>query len=76
MLRLKPDQPVDAGTATLRGLQPEILGVRRRAAPNSEPFTLGAGRPARHSRFGDQSGLRQSYERPLFTIAIVALSCC
>jgi predicted permease len=68
MLRLKRGQSVEAGTATLRGLQ---LGSP--SAPNSEPFTLaptatGASLPVR-----GPDGLRQSYARPLFTILIVAL---
>src|SRR5688500_3649732 len=68
MLRLKPGQSVEAGTATLRGLQ---LGSP--PAPNSEPFTLapaatGASLPVR-----GPDGLRQSYARPLLTILMVAL---
>ena len=68
MLRLKPGQSVEAGTATLRGLQ---LGST--PAPNSEPFTLapaatGASLPVR-----GPYGLRQSYARPLLTILMVAL---
>ena len=68
MLRLKPGQSVEAGTATLRGLQ---LGSQ--PAPNSEPFTLapaatGASLPVR-----GPYGLRQSYARPLLTILTVAL---
>ena len=67
MLRLKPGQSVEAGTATLRGLQ---LG----STPTpKEPFTLapaatGASLPVR-----GPYGLRQSYARPLLTILIVAL---
>jgi len=68
MLRLKPGQSVEAGTATLRGLQ---LGSP--PAPDPEPFTLapaatGASLPVR----GPVS-LRQSFARPLLTILIVAL---
>ena len=68
MLRLKPGQSVEAGTATLRGLQ---LGSP--PAPGSEPFTLapaatGASLPVR-----GPYGLRQSFARPLLTILIVAL---
>jgi predicted permease len=68
MLRLKPGQSVEAGTATLRGLE---LGSS--PAPNSEPFTLapaatGASLPVR-----GPDGLRQSYARPLLTILMVAL---
>ena len=68
MLRLKPGQSVEAGTAALRGLE---LGST--PAPNSEPFTLapaatGASLPVR-----GPYGLRQSYARPLLTILMVAL---
>jgi len=68
MLRLKQGQSIEAGTATLRGLQ---LGSP--PAPNSERFTLapaatGASLPVR----GPVS-LRQSFARPLLTILIVAL---
>jgi predicted permease len=68
LLRLKPGQSVEAGTAALRGLE---LGST--PAPNSEPFTLapaatGASLPVR-----GPYGLRQSYARPLLTILMVAL---
>lgn len=68
MLRLKPGQSLEAGTAALRGLE---LGST--PAPNSEPFTLapaatGASLPVR-----GPYGLRQSYARPLLTILMVAL---
>jgi predicted permease len=70
MLRLKPGQSVEAGTATLRGLQPQLGST---PAPSSEPFTLapaatGASLPVR-----GPLGLRQSYARPLLTILMVAL---
>jgi putative ABC transport system permease protein len=68
MLRLKPGQSVEAGTATIRGLR-----LSSAPAPNSEPFTLapaatGASLPVR-----GPYGLRQSYARPLLTILMVAL---
>jgi putative ABC transport system permease protein len=67
MLRLKPGQSVEAGTAALRSLK---LGS---TPANSEPFTLapaatGASLPVR-----GPYGLRQSYARPLVTILMVAL---
>lgn len=77
MLRLKPDQTVGAGIATVRTLQPELLGVTRdtlsRATPARlrDPFTLNA---AAYGTSGSNPfllGLRQSYQRPLLTIAIV-----
>ena len=68
MLRLKPGQSVEAGTATIRGLR-----LSSAPAPNSKPFTLapaatGASLPVR-----GPYGLRQSYARPLLTILMVAL---
>jgi putative ABC transport system permease protein len=70
MLRLKPGQSVEAGTATLRGLQSQLGST---PAPNTEPFTLapaatGASLPVR-----GPYGLRQSYARPLLTTLMVAL---
>ena len=70
MLRLKPGQSIAAGTATLRGLQPQLVSTPAR---NSEPFTLapaatGASLPVR-----GPDGLRQSYTGPLLTILMVAL---
>jgi putative ABC transport system permease protein len=68
MLRLKPGQSVEAGTAALRG-----LALASPPTPNSGPFTLapaatGASLPVR-----GPYGLRQSYARPLLTILMVAL---
>jgi predicted permease len=70
MLRLKPGQSVEAGTAVLRGLQPQLGSTPK---PNAQPFTLapaatGASLPVR-----GPDGLRQSYARPLLTILMVAL---
>ncbi len=78
IVRLKPDQAVDAAIATLRTLQPEHPRCDARddvegdAERLRDPFTLNT------AAFGTSGtnpfvlGLRQSYERPLFTIAIVA----
>jgi putative ABC transport system permease protein len=70
MLRLKPGQSVEAGTATIRGLQTQLDAT---PAPKREPFTLapaatGASLPVR-----GPDGLRQSYARPLLTILMVAM---
>jgi putative ABC transport system permease protein len=70
MLRLKPGQSLEAATARLRGLQPQLGATPAR---NSEPFTLapaatGASLPVR-----GPDGLRQSYARPLLTVLMVAL---
>ena len=72
MLRLKPEQSLDAATATLRGLQ---LHIREASVPKDsgedvlgrylkDPFTLVP------SATGN-SNLRRRYERPLLTIMAV-----
>ena len=68
MLRLKPGQSAEAGTATLRSLQ---LGSA--PAPNSEPFTLAPAATGVSLPVRGPYGLRQSYARPLLTILMVAL---
>jgi predicted permease len=79
MLRLKSGQSAEAGTATLRTLQPAILGVTPermstvRPAHNREPFTLVPAATGTSLPVRGPSGLRQSYERPLFTILVVVL---
>ena len=79
MLRLKPGQSTDVGTATLRSLQPAILGVTPermstvRPPHNREPFTLVSAAAGTSLPVRGPSGLRQSYERPLFTILVVVL---
>jgi predicted permease len=79
MLRLKPGQSAEAGTATLRGLQPQLLGVTPegmssvRPAHNREPFTLVPAATGTSLPVRGPNGLRQSYERPLLTILVVAL---
>ena len=70
MLRLKPGQPLDAATTTIRALQPRILGSSRVPQFLEEPFTLvpapaGTDIPA---------SARPRYERPILTVlAVVAL---
>jgi predicted permease len=71
MARLKPGQSIEAGTAALRGLQPQI---REGALPDGPPgavadylkekFTLVAAGTG-------NSSLRRRYERPLLTILFV-----
>jgi predicted permease len=71
MARLKPGQSVDAGTAAIRGVQPQI---REATIPPEygketdrylkEAFTLVAAGTG-------NSGLRQRYERPLLTVLVV-----
>jgi predicted permease len=75
MLRLKPKQSLEAATATLRAMQPDILGVTpeelaRVKPPNlAEPFTLVPASAGTSGAAG--SGLRQQYERPLLAILII-----
>jgi predicted permease len=71
MARLKPGQFIEAGTAALRGVQPQIReGARPDGPPGAvtqylkEPFTLVAAGTG-------NSSLRQRYERPLLTILVV-----
>jgi predicted permease len=79
MLRLKPGQSIEAGTAVLRNLQPAILGVTPetmstvRPPHNREPFTLVSAAAGTSLPVRGPSGLRQSYARPLVTILAVVL---
>jgi predicted permease len=71
MLRLKPGQSIDAATATLRAMQPQILGSDRLPDLVKQPFTLV---PAAAGTSGTEpgvSGLRQRYEPGLLTIFVV-----
>ncbi len=72
MLRLKPDQSIEAATASMRGLQPQIReaamppdwNARNQAEFLKAPLTL---TPAA----AGTSSLRTRYERPLLTILVV-----
>jgi putative ABC transport system permease protein len=72
MLRLKPGQSIEAGTAALRGVQAQIRDAampadwlpRLQAGFLKDPFTL---TPAASGT----SGLRTRYQRPLLTILVV-----
>src|SRR5207249_631914 len=71
MLRLKHGQSLDAATAALRTMQPEIVGPAHVPDFVKEPFTL---MPAATGASGAQpgvSGLRRQYERALLTIFVV-----
>jgi len=76
MVRLEPAQSLDAANATLRAMQPEILGVTAKDLPQlpgflKEPLTLV---PAAAGTSGTEPGafgLRQRYEWPLLTIFVV-----
>jgi putative ABC transport system permease protein len=72
MIRLKRDQSLEAATAALRGMQPQIQAAtmpqdmlpRFQAEFLSHAFSM---QPAA----GGLSGLRQRYERPLVTLLVV-----
>src|SRR5688572_1427325 len=78
MVRLKSDQTAAAAIAALRARQPDILGVTRemmttvRPERLRDPFTLNTAAFGTSGSSPGIQGLRQGYERPLFTIAIVA----
>ena len=68
MLRLKRGQSLDAATATLRALQPQMHGSLNVPRFVAEPFTL-----VRAGKGTDIPGSpRQRYERPLLTVFVVA----
>jgi predicted permease len=79
MLRLKPGQSLEAGTAVIRSMQPAILGVTPDRMPTvrppdyREPFRLVSAAAGTSLPVRGPSGLRQSYARPLVTILIVVL---
>jgi putative ABC transport system permease protein len=79
MLRVRRDQSVEAGTAALRAIQPQILGVTAdgmssvRPAHHREPFTLVSAATGTSLPVRGPSGLRQTYARPLLTILAVVL---
>jgi predicted permease len=70
MLRLKPGQSVEAGTAAIRGLQTQLDAT---PAPNREPFTLAPAATGTSLPVRGPDGLRQSYARPLVTVLMVAM---
>jgi putative ABC transport system permease protein len=75
MLRLKPEQPLEAATAAVRAMQPDVLGVtpyqlpRVKPANLAEPFMLVPASAGTSGAAG--AGLRQEYERPLLAILII-----
>ena len=79
MVRLKPDQSIEAGTATIRSLQPAILGVTPESMSpvtpprHQDPFTLVSAASGTSLPVRGPSGLRQSYARPLITILVVVV---
>ena len=79
MLRLKPGQSAEAGTAMLRSLQPEILGVTPegmsavRPPHLREPFTLVSAASGTSLPVRGPMGLRQSYTQPLVINLVVVV---
>ncbi len=79
MLRLKPGQSIEAGTAALRAVQPQILSVTPEGTPSvtpariREPFTLASAANGTSLPFRGPIGLRQLYGRPLVTLLVVVL---
>lgn len=71
MVRLKPDQTLDAGTAAIRALQRELLGSARVPRFLQEPFVLVPAPTGTSSTEPGMSGLRQRYERPLFIVLMI-----
>lgn len=75
MLRLKREQSLEMATATIRAMQPDILGVTPEAFARfepaflREPFTLVPASTGTSGAAG--SGLRQRYQQPLLVILIL-----
>lgn len=69
MLRLKPDQSVDAATASLRAMQAQI---REGAVPAGGRTRLLQDPLRLVSAAGGTSALREQYQRPLLTLLAVA----
>ncbi len=75
MLRLSPEQSLESATATLRAMQPDILGVtpERLASVQPaflrDPFTLVPASAGTSGAAG--SGLRQRYQRPIVAVLII-----
>jgi predicted permease len=74
MFRLAPGQSLDAATASLRAMQPDIVGLRGASPHNvpamlKDPYVLV---PA-GSGTSDRSGLRRVYTRPLLTVLAVVV---
>ncbi len=74
MVRLKPGQTLEAATAAIRALQPEILGSAPLPAFVKEPFILVPAPAGTSGTEPGMSGLRQRYARPLvIVLAIVGI---
>ena len=74
MFRLAPGQPLEAATASLRAMQPDILGLsgnpaRSPPAMLKDPYVLV---PAA-SGTSDRSALRRDYTRPLLIVLAVVV---
>src|SRR6202040_3077830 len=71
MVRLKPGQTLETATAAIRALQPEIIGSARMPPFVQEPFVLVPAPTGTSGAELGMSGLRQRYERPLFTVLMI-----
>jgi predicted permease len=70
-LRLKPGQSVDAATAALRAVQPQIREAARPQLPQVRPFEF-LNEPFTVSSIGTGvSPLRRAYQRPLLAILLI-----
>jgi predicted permease len=71
MLRLKPEQSLESGTAIVRAIQPHLPGYGKGPKFVHEPFTLLPAAEGTSGYGGTGRGLRQSYQRPLVTILVL-----
>src|SRR6266542_4346120 len=72
MVRLRPEQTLEAATAAMRVVQPEILGSARVPPFVQEPFVLVPAPTGTSATAPGMSGPRQRYERPLFIVLMIA----
>ena len=72
MVRLRPKQTLEAATAAIRVLQPEVLGAARVPPFVQEPFVLVPAPTGTSATGPGMSGPRQRYERPLFIVLMIA----
>jgi predicted permease len=73
LVRLRPDQSIDAATAALRSIQPQVLGVAADRMADVSPSFLSEPFVAVPAPTGtsDFSRLRVRYQRPLLTLLVL-----
>jgi putative ABC transport system permease protein len=73
LVRLKPDQSIDAATAALRSIQPQVLGVAPKRMVDVSPAFLKEPFVAVPAPTGtsDFSRLRRQYQQPLVTLLVL-----